>query len=219
LLKALAHEVLASGFYDAGAGRQTLGVEVGVLHARLVFLEVVDFGSGVFGRVGVLGQEASSFFHDRFDVALVQAVPPPVFVLVQALEIAVKKELAQLDQVLAGVVEIDDVDSTGEVGLDDVPDPFAAIGDDDDTPGVEQSAPDRLGVDASLKLFGRLDGADEAGGGRIANGPAFFGKAGLGEGPAELGLARFGRTVLLFALTVFPLARRHRHARAVTPTA
>lgn len=90
----MADDGFTPGFDDAGAYEIALGLEVSLAHAVFVFLEVADFTPGIFTRFGVFGQEALGFFHDSFDLPLVQFVPPSVFVLVEAFEVALKEELA-----------------------------------------------------------------------------------------------------------------------------
>ena len=63
----------------------------------------------------------------------------------------------------AGVIKVDDVDSAGEVGLDDVLYPFGAVGENDDALGLKEPAADRLGVDAPSELVCDLDGRGGAG--------------------------------------------------------
>ena len=84
LFEALGDDGFASGFDDAGAYEHPLFFEVGVAHALFVFLEVADFAPGVFACVVVFGKEAACLFDERFDVSLVEFVPPSVFVAVES---------------------------------------------------------------------------------------------------------------------------------------
>ena len=80
-------------------------------------------------------------------------------------------ELArQVPEMLAGMIEIDDLDRAGKVLIGDVPDPVGAIADDDFGWGAVPSAVPGLGIDPKAELFGGFDGADVGGGIGIAHG-------------------------------------------------
>jgi hypothetical protein len=65
----------------------------------------------------------------------------------------------QLPQMLARVVEINDLHCTGEVLFGKVPDPFGSITQDDFLFRAAPATVPGLQIDAFAELFGRFDGS------------------------------------------------------------
>ena len=80
----------------------------------------------------------------------------------------------QLPQVLAGVIEIDDLNRAREMQIGKIPDPFGAVADDDFLYRAAPAALIGFQVDSFAKLFGGLDGSGVGGGIRIADGEALL---------------------------------------------
>jgi hypothetical protein len=77
----------------------------------------------------------------------------------------------KLREMLAGVVEIDDLDRAGEMLISEIPDPDRTITDQYFLLGLAPSTPPSLGVDPEAELFGGFDGRDVGRGIFIAYGP------------------------------------------------
>src|ERR1019366_8857670 len=116
---------------------------------------------------------------------------------------------------LAGVVEVHDLDGDGEVLLTDVPDPNRTISHEDFEDGAIPAAMPGFGVEAQAKLLGSLNGADIAGGTFVAHRTTFRIRGGLGEDTAEFGFARVRGLAGLFALPALRLSDNHRYAGAI----
>ena len=93
---------------------------------------------------------------------------------------------------LPGMIEIDDLDSAGEVLIGEVPDPDGTVGNDDFGGSPLPASAESFRVDAVTELLGGLNGACIGGRIRIADGPAVFVNRGLGEYGPELALAGAG---------------------------
>jgi hypothetical protein len=65
----------------------------------------------------------------------------------------------QVPQVLAGMIEIDDPNRTGEVDVGQIPDPFGSIADDDFLLRMVPSSVPGFQIKALAELFGGLDGS------------------------------------------------------------
>jgi len=87
---------------------------------------------------------------------------------------------------LPGVIEIDNLNSAGEVLIGEVPDPDGTVANDDFDGGPLRASAESFGVDAVAELLGGLDGACIGGRIRITDGPAIFVDPGLGEYGTEL---------------------------------
>ena len=90
-----------------------------------------------------------------------------------------------IPQVLASMIQVDDLNRARKMQIGKIPDPFGAIADDDFLVGAVPTAIPGFQVGALAKLFGSLDGAGVGGRSRIADGLALFVPRGLGEGASE----------------------------------
>src|ERR1700690_4415187 len=114
---------------------------------------------------------------------------------------------------LAGVIDVHDLDGTGEVPLTDVPDPNRTISHEYFEVGPIPTAMPGFGVDAQAELLGSLNGADIAGGTLAAYRTTF--RIGLGEDTSEFGFARVRELPGLLALPALGLSDHHRHPSAI----
>ena len=94
---------------------------------------------------------------------------PPAFLfgLLARIEFA-----RHIPKVLAGVQDVDDLNSAGEVIVGDIPDPVCAIPDDNLLLGALPAAIPGFQIDSRSELACRFDGGDISRGVRIANGIA-----------------------------------------------
>src|SRR5882762_3754104 len=94
------------------------------------------------------------------------------------------------------MIEIDDLDSSGEVPVGLIPDPDGSVAEDHFEHGPLPTSAPSLRVDAEAERLGGLDGSHVGGGIRIADRPPFLIHHGLDEHAAELALARAGTLAL-----------------------
>src|ERR1019366_4777716 len=93
---------------------------------------------------------------------------------------------------LPGMIQIHDLNRTGEVLVGQIPNPDGPISQDHFDRGPLPTSAPSLRIDAEAELFGGFDGAYVAGGVRVADRPAFLVHGGLREHAAELALAGAG---------------------------
>jgi len=105
-------------------------------------------------------------------------------------------------QVLAGVIEIDDLKRARKMQVGKIPDPFGAVADDNFLLRATPAALMGLQVDSFAKLFGVLDGASVGGGIGIADGVARFVPRGLSEYASELDFPGVGQIFSLVSIQV-----------------
>lgn len=92
---------------------------------------------------------------------------------------------------LAGMVEVDDLNGAWKMFVGNVPDPRRAISHDNDPSSALQAPAHRFSVDARTKLLGRFDRSHVGGGLFIALRSALIIHAGLGEDASEFSFACF----------------------------
>jgi len=80
----------------------------------------------------------------------------------------------QVPEMLAGVIEIDDLNRAGEVDIGQIPNPFGSVADDNLLLRAAPSAVPGFPTEASAELFGDLDGSGIGGRIGIANRETFF---------------------------------------------
>src|ERR1019366_7364898 len=93
---------------------------------------------------------------------------------------------------LAGVIEIHDLNGAGKVQVGQIPDPDGPVYNDDFDGGPLPTSAPSLGINAEAKLFGGFYGSHIGGGVRVADGPAVLIHGGLREHAGELALACAG---------------------------
>lgn len=101
--------------------------------------------------------------------------------------------------VLSGVVEVDHLESSGEVLLGQVPDSGSAISQDHLPLRLVEAPVQCFGVHQALEGRGRLHGGDLAGEGRPSDRTALVIQPGLGEEAAELRLRAVGSAIWVLA--------------------
>src|SRR6516164_8455932 len=94
-----------------------------VAHPLGISLEVFRFGSNLIRNFGVGGMDRADCDHQFFDLSLVQQAflvgLDPGFLA----DVVIRIEFAsQLPEVLAGVIEVDDLDRTGKMDHGQIPD-------------------------------------------------------------------------------------------------
>ena len=79
-----------------------------------------------------------------------------------------------IPEVLASVVEIDDVNGSGKMLVREVPNPFGSIGDNDFLNGAAPAAIPGFQINSFAELGGRFDGSGVGCGVRIPDGIPVF---------------------------------------------
>ena len=139
--------------------------------------------------------------HNGFDVSCIElfdTARSPIFCFAGGRAI---DDLSHGGQMLAGMVEIDDLRSAGKVFIRYIPDPCRAISQNNNASSPLQASAYCFGVDARTKFLGRFDRSDIGGGLVIALRPALIIEAGLGEDASQLHFTCFrpSRFILTFA--------------------
>src|SRR5215472_9240972 len=116
---------------------------------------------------------------------------------------------------LAGVIEIDNVDRARKVDLDNVSNPFRAIADHNLLDGAAPTAIPGFQVDALAELLGCFDGSGIGSRIRITNGVALLIPSGLREDASQLDFARMRRLSIGLPFSPFGFFLHHGNACAV----
>ena len=109
------------------------------------------------------------------------------------------RESRHFPWVLAGMKQIDDLDSAGQVLLCNVPDPFGSVRDHDFLFGARPTASPGFQINSVAELAGGLDRSCLGGGIGIANGIPFVIPRRLSKDAAEPHLAGVRRLPVQFA--------------------
>ena len=108
------------------------------------------------------------------------------------------------------MIEIDDLDGSGKVGVGEVPDPDSAVADHNPQTGPLPTSAPGFGIDVQSKLLGGFDGPSVGGGVRITNGSALVDR-GLCEHTTEFAFSRTGALALDFADAALRFGGDNRH--------
>ena len=162
---------------------------LGITHPRCISLEVIGLGANLLGQWGITGGDGPQRAHQFFDFPLIQQALlvdlHPSFLL----DFLVGIQLARhLPQMLASMVEVDNLNRVREVFGDQSPDPYGSIAD---YHLLFRAAPTtfyRFQIDALAKLFSGFDGSGVAGGIRIQDRLALLIPGGLREHTPQLDL-------------------------------
>src|SRR3954452_10465990 len=100
---------------------------------------------------------------------------------------------------LAGVIQIDDLDRAGEVAVGEIPNSEGAISDHDLQIDVFPSSTQGFSIKAESKLLGGFNACSVGGGVRVANRPALVIRRGLCKHAAQFAFARV--RILAFPLS------------------
>ena len=114
---------------------------------------------------------------------LVSYYPPPFRFLVVGMKFA-----TEIPEVLASVIEIDNLDSARELFFANVPDPVSTVAHDDLDLSPTPAALMRFGVDSAGEFGGRFDGPGVGSGLIIAHGPPLVIGGSLREDATEFSL-------------------------------
>jgi hypothetical protein len=144
---------LAAGFDHPGAGEETLCTEGWVAHPVGVALKVVGFVADDLGEFRAFGRERAQNLHQYFDLALIEKVQTASHPALAGLLVIGKQLGGELPEMLAGMVEIDDLDGAREVLVGQIPDPNGAVGNDCFLVGPAPAAPPGFGVEPEAKLL------------------------------------------------------------------
>src|SRR2546430_1746646 len=116
---------------------------------------------------------------------------------------------------LAGVVEIDNLNGVGKMQGHKIPNPFGAVADHDLLECAAPAASPGFPIDSTTKLFRTLDGSGVGGGIGIADWIAFLIPRRLGEHASQLGFPSMGRLTFGLALPTDRLFLHHRNSRPI----
>ena len=193
-----------------------LCAELGVTHALYVGLEVVGFSTNLFGQRGVGGSQGAErenqFFYFAFVEPALLVSLHPGFLLASVVG---KQQSGDGPQVLAGVIQIDDLNRAGKMLLGQIPDPLGTVAEDDFLLGAAPAAIPGFQVQALGKRLGSLNGAGLGGGIGSANRIAFLVSHCLREHASELDLTRAGRLPFGLALAPGGFFFYHRHSGSI----
>ena len=124
-------------------------------------------------------------------------------------------EVGEFVDVLAGVVEVDDLGGGGKQLIGEVPDPDRPVAEDDELADVLAAAAAGFGVHELGEPGSGFEGGQVAGGARVTDRVAVVIGAGLGEQAGEFDLAGVRPAVFALAGAALGLSRDHGHAGAV----
>ena len=116
---------------------------------------------------------------------------------------------------LAGVIEVHDLEGPGKLLVGQIPDPVGAVANEYFLLGAAPAAFDGLPVDARAKLCYPLDGPGIGGRVGVADRLSLVVPPGLGEDAAQFGFASMRRLTLNLALSPSSLFLHHRRTRTV----
>src|SRR6266576_1326559 len=122
---------------------------------------------------------------------------------------------SHLPEMLASVIEIDNLDGPRKVQGNKIPDPFGAVADHDLLECTAPATSVGFRIDSPAKLFGILDGSGIRGGIGIADGIAFLIPRRLGEDASQFDLPSMGRLAFRLALPTDRLFLHHRNSRTI----
>jgi hypothetical protein len=165
LFETRADHLLACGFDYTRANKQVLAAKLGIAHTLRISFEVVCLGANLLGHLGIGGVDGPQHAHQFFDFSLVQQAllvnfhPSFLFDFLMGIHLA-----RHLPQMLASMVEIDNLDRARKVFGDKIPDPFGAIADDDFLFRTAPTTFPRFSIDAFAKLYRGFYGAGVGGG-------------------------------------------------------
>ena len=148
LLQAMTDGGFAAGFDDARTDEERLTAEVGITHPLRIALKVVQGTVNRFLSRLISGTQPLELAQDGFDVALIKllaAASGPIVGLGGGLAV---HALGQFGQMLAGMVEVDNLDGIVEVFIGNVLDPRCSIANDNDPPAALQAAAHRFSINA-----------------------------------------------------------------------
>jgi len=130
-----------------------LAAELGVTHPLGIFFKVRGLGLNSFAQFRG-GVDDSQRADQLFDLAIIEFVlltHDPTFLLgiLAGVEFA-----SQVPKMLTGMIEVDNLDRTGEVFIGDIPDPFGSIANDDFLLRAAPTTPGGFQIDAFSKFSG-----------------------------------------------------------------
>jgi len=119
---------LAPGFDHPRADKQVLAAKLGKAHALGISLEVAGLGANLLGHLGIGGNDGTKRNHQLFDFALVEQAslvhlhPDFLVHLVIGMQPA-----RQFPQVLACVIQIDNLHRARKMLFGKIPDPLGPV--------------------------------------------------------------------------------------------
>src|ERR1039457_3686116 len=118
-------------FCPCRADKEVLTAELGITHARCISRKVIRLGANLLDHFGIGGYEGTKRDYQLFDFALVEQATlvdlHPSFLVGVVIGM---QPARQLPQVLAGMIQIDNLHRARKVLLGKIPDPFGSIAHD-----------------------------------------------------------------------------------------
>ena len=204
LFHATSDDGLAPGFDDPAADKISSFPEVPVASAPGVGLEVGDLASDGFELLGrhpadPVFKKATDRGEDGFDCAFFEFFDPAGLLGLGFFAAGAFDCSGEGSEVFGGVVEVEDLDRSGEVEPGVFPNPGGSVAKVDGLRDASVTPTQGLFMQKGSDFATPAHGADVAGGGGVADGFAVFVGGGLGEDAAEFCLAGFGSAVGLFS--------------------
>ncbi len=138
----------AAGSLDhSRADEQALSAEYGITHAFLIPREILGLSGAELTKLFADGGKLLNELHQGFDLALIESIQAAGQKTLPRFLVMGKQLGAQIVEMLAGVIKIDDFHGAGEVLGCEVPDPDGAVGQDDSLFGAAPAAAPSLGVE------------------------------------------------------------------------
>ena len=170
-----------------------LAAKLGVSHAFCIPLKIACLGAHLLRYFGVIRFHRLQGRHQLFNFSPIQQAllvdlhPGFLFPLVMGVQLA-----RNLPKMLAGVVEIDNLNGARKVQGNQIPNPFGAVTDHYLLEGAAPATSIGLRVESPAKLFRTLDGSAIGGGIGIADGKAFLIPPRLGEDASQFDFPGMG---------------------------
>src|ERR1700674_5983500 len=160
LFETRADYCLASSFDHTRANKQMLAAKLGIAHTLCISFEVICLGANLLGHLRIGGFDGPQRANHVFDFPAIQKALlvdlHPGFLLSFVIRVQLARDLPKM---LAGVVEIDNLNGVGKMQGHKIPNPFGAVADHDLLECAAPAASPGFPIDSTTKLFRTLDGS------------------------------------------------------------
>src|ERR1035438_2623843 len=163
---------LTTGFHDTGTNKQTLCAKGRIAHPLCVAFKVFGFVGDGFGEFVGAGRRIAQDLHQGLNLAALQAIETAGDPLSETLAVIRKQLGRQVPQMLASMIEVDDLNGAWKVLIGEIPDPDRAVADHHLLLGPAPATPPGFGIESETEGFGGLDGGNVGCGALIAHGPS-----------------------------------------------
>src|SRR5208282_4884671 len=118
-------------------------------------------------------------------------------------------------QVLASMVEINDLHGAGELPVGDIPDPDGSVAENDLFIGAAPASPPGFGIKTAAELFSRLDSACISSRSLVAHRPSLLVDRSLRKQGTEFHLACMRWLIAVLPLPALGFSADHGYTRAI----